>query len=145
MSIARDAILEALFQRIKTKVGLGATTFGRRHMMPPKLTSDKQPAVFVVQGPEHHEPRPRGTGGKVMLHALVIAYYYDNAANADGSTGLNILLGLIEDAIAPDQGQLVQTLGGLAYHAWIEGDADVDPGVFGQQAVAILPVRILVP
>jgi len=147
LSTDRDAILNALFQRLKTKLGSNVATIGRRHMMPPNLTSAMQPALFVVQGGEVREPHPRGTGGKITLHVFLVAYCYDNAANVDGTTQLNILIGRIEDALAPDLPNIgePQTLGGLAYQCWIEGEADIDPGVFGQQAVAIIPVRILVP
>jgi len=146
MSVARDAVLNALFQRLKSKLGGNVTTIGRRHMMPPTLTSAMQPALFVVQGSETRNPHPRGTGGSLKMRAVLIAYVYDNAANMDGSTQLNILIGQIEDALAPDDGStLVQTLGGLVYECWIDGQADIDPGVFGQQAVAIIPVTILVP
>jgi hypothetical protein len=152
MSIARDAILDGLFLRLKTKLGANVTTIGRRHMMPPTLTTSLQPALFVVQAGEHRDPRPLGTSGKVTMHALLIAYTYDSGSNPDGTTKLNILLGLIDDAIAPsptdsdyNPRQPVQTLGGLARHVWIEGEAEIDPGVFNQQQVAIIPVRILVP
>lgn len=146
MSTDRDGILNALYSRLKTKLGSAVVTMGRRHMMPPQLTSAMQPALFVVQGGEMKEPHPRGTGGKVILHVLLVAYCYDNAANSDGSTQLNILIGKIEDALAPDDAStLVQTLGGKVDRCWIEGESDIDPGVFGQQAVAIIPVRILVP
>jgi hypothetical protein len=146
MSTDRDGILNALFSLLKTKLGSNVTTIGRRHMMPPTLTSAMQPALFVVQGGEFREPHPRGTGGKITLQVLLVAYCYDNGSNVDGSTKLNILIGQIEDALAPPDGStLVQDLGGKAYHCWIDGEADIDPGVFGQQAVAVIPVRILVP
>lgn len=146
MSTDRDEILNALYSLLKTKLGSNVTTMGRRHMMPPQLTSAMQPALFVVQGGEHRDPRPRGTGGKLTMHVLLIAYCYDNSSNVDGTTQLNDLIEEIEDALAPaDPSTLVQTLGGLVYECWIEGETDIDPGVFGQQAVAIIPVRILVP
>ena len=146
MSTDRDGILNALFQRLKTKLGSAVLTIGRRHMMPPNLTSAMQPALFVVQGPEVRDPHPRGTGGKITLHVFLVAYCYDNAANVDGSTQLNILIGKIEDALAPDLPNIGEPLSlDGTYECWIEGQADVDPGVFGQQAVAIIPVRILVP
>ena len=117
-------------------------------MMPPNLTTALAAAVFVVQGPEEKDPKPRGTGGKLTLHGFIIAYYYDNVTNADGSTQLNILMKAIEQALEPDPeqpGPAVLTLGGLVSHCWIEGPTDVDPGIFGQQAVAIMPVHMLVP
>jgi hypothetical protein len=157
VSVDRDAIYQALFERLKDKFGAPtqtgwvtnvAKTMGRRHMMPPNLVSALQPAVFVVQGPEEKDPRPRGTGGKVTLHGFIIAYCYDNASNPDGSTQLNILMKATEEALEPDPeqpGEKVLTLGGLVQHCWIEGPSDVDPGIFGQQAVAIIPVHMLVP
>lgn len=147
MSVPRDTILNALFQRLKTKLGSAVVTIGRRHMMPPTLTTAMQPALFVVQGPqEEHQPHPRGTGGKVILDVLLIAYTYDVGSNSSGATAINVLIGLIEDALSPDTASdLVQNLGGIVDRLWIEGLADIDPGVFGQQAVAILPVKILVP
>ena len=38
----------------------------------------------------------------------------------------------------------MQTLGGLAAHAWTAGKIETDEGVLGGQAVAIVPVEILV-
>lgn len=146
MSTPRDAILNALFQLLKTKLGANVTTIGRRHMMPPILTSAMQPALFVVQGGEKREPHPRGTGGKLTMRALLVAYCYDTTSRMDGQTQLNILIGQIEDALGPDTvNPAVLTLGGLVYNCWIDGESDIDPGVFGQQAVAIIPVSILVP
>lgn len=148
MSVDRDSIYEALFQLLKSKLGSSVTTIGRRHMMPPDLTSADQPAVFVVQGPEEKDPKPRGTPGKVTLHGFIIAYCY-GPANTDGTTPLNILMKAIEDALVPDPAHPgigpVQTLGGKVDRCWIEGLTDVDPGIYGQQAVAIMPVHMLVP
>jgi hypothetical protein len=146
MSTPRDTILNALFQLLKSKLGSNVVTIGRRHMMPPQLTSAMQPALFVVQGAENREPHPRGTGGKLTMRVLLVAYCYDTTSRVDGQTQLNILIGQIEDALAPDTvNPAVLTLSGLVQHCWIDGEADIDPGVFGQQAVAIIPVSILVP
>lgn len=146
MSTDRDGILNALFQLLKTKLGSNVTTIGRKHMMPPDLTPALQPALFVVQGGELREQNPRGTGGKITLQVHLVAYTYVTAPNVDGTTKLNTLIGQIEDALAPpDKSTLVQDLGGKAYHCWIEGESAIDPGVYGQQAFAVIPVRILVP
>jgi hypothetical protein len=37
------------------------------------------------------------------------------------------------------------TLGGLVNYCRIEGDIETDEGLLGEQAVAIIPVSILVP
>lgn len=117
-------------------------------MMPPTLTTAQQPAVFVVQTGEHKEPHPIGTAGKLTLHAMIIAYAYDIGAESDPTkTLINEVVSLIEQALEPDdQGSGgVQTLGDTVYQCRLEGEADIDPGIFGQQQVAILRVNIVVP
>jgi hypothetical protein len=60
---------------------------------------------------------------------------------------LNPLLDAIAAALAPTGADLVagaQTLGGLVKHCWISGAIETDEGALGGQAVAIVPVEILV-
>lgn len=148
----RDQIYEALFQRVKATVQGGAPplvkTCGRRHMMPPALTTVLQPAVFVVQTGEHKEPHPIGTAGKLTLHAMIIGYAYDEGAESDPTkTLINEVVSLIEQALEPDDATSggIQALGGDVYQCRLEGEAYIDPGVFGQQQVAVLKVNIIVP
>ncbi|HXP74621.1 MAG TPA: hypothetical protein VN823_10790 [Stellaceae bacterium] len=58
---------------------------------------------------------------------------------------MNPLLDAIETALAPDLVTNVQSLGGLVAHCWIAGKVETDEGVLGGQAVAIVPIEILVP
>ena len=60
------------------------------------------------------------------------------------ATVLNPLLDAIEAALAPPASSNVQTLGGLVCHAWIAGKIETDEGALGGQAVAIVPIEILV-
>jgi hypothetical protein len=56
------------------------------------------------------------------------------------------MLQAIDVALEPDdipRGPL--TLGGLVTHCWIEGDTDMDTGIYTSQGAAIIPIRILVP
>lgn len=61
------------------------------------------------------------------------------------ATVINPLLDAIEAALAPDPVDNLQTLGGLVAHCWIAGKIETDEGVLGGQAVAIVPIEILVP
>jgi len=101
----------------------------------------EQPALFVVQKSETAE---RKAGLPAKWRALVDVYVYAHAPDdtTAPATALNPLLDAIEAALAP-QGA-VQTLGGLAAHAWIAGRIETDEGVLGGQAVAIVPIEILV-
>ena len=60
------------------------------------------------------------------------------------SSVMNPLLDAVTAALAPDNPiNTAQTLGGTVAHCWIEGAIETDEGTLGDQAVAIVPVRIL--
>ena len=162
MSIDREAIYVALFNLLKNKLNGLFVTIGRRHVMPPDLSPSQQPALFVCGVRESSDPRPRGTTGKLKLTAVLFLYCYESALNDTpgdeqtlAATQINQLLKAIDDALAPTLSFAdgvdrpdpngVQTLGGLVSHCWTEGDTEIDPGIFGQQAAAVIPVNILVP
>lgn len=152
------AALAALFAPLAIANGGIFQTIGRQHVRPPTLTDDQQPALFVVQQRETTKPGPRGLPGKVTLTGFLVVYFVapmpllepTGAETILGSTMLNAFLLAINQAIAPTSldpqtMQPVQTLGGLVSHCWIEGDTDMDTGVFTQQGAAIVPVKILIP
>jgi hypothetical protein len=136
-----------------TDTGPGFVSMGRRHVAPPDLVTAAQPAMFLIQVKEQHAPRPRGVPTKLVLHGYLILYVPAPVADEDigaetvlAATTLNQLYQAIDAALEPDNvGQGVFTIGGLVSHCWIEGDTDQDPGIFGSQAAAILPIHILVP
>jgi hypothetical protein len=89
---------------------------------------------------EERQPLP------VKWRASVDLYLYAQAPDelTSPATVLNPLLDAVEAALAPDPVGHVQTLGGLVSHCWIAGRIQTDEGVLGGQAVAIVPVEILV-
>lgn len=152
MSIDRETIYVALFSLLQTQLADSFVTIGRRHIMPPDLSPAQQPALFVCGVGESKDPRPRGTPGKLTLEAQLFVYAYDSALNEEpgqetllAATQINQLLAAIEDALAPTDPTGVQSLGGTVSHCWIDGKTDIDPGILSQQAVAFVPVHILVP
>jgi len=61
------------------------------------------------------------------------------------SVQINQILDELEAALAPPPGpSFKQTLGGLVEHCWINGEIQTDEGTLGNQAVAIIPIRMLV-
>jgi hypothetical protein len=89
----------------------------RRHGLPPRRQLSVELYLYAASGDPHIAP----------------------------SSLLNPLLDAVETALAPDPGSDTQTLGGLAEHCWIGGRIETDEGALGDQAVAILPVEILLP
>jgi len=152
-AVDREAIWAALFAWFQGQVGSLFVSMGRRHIAPPDLVTAAQPAFFLIGVKESHKPRPRGLPTQLILHGFIILYapapVADEQIGAEtvlAATTLNTLFNAIDAALTPDDPiQGVFTLGGLVSHCWIEGDTDLDPGIFGSQAAAILPVHILVP
>ncbi len=153
-SVDREAIWAALYNWMVAQVGNQFVSIGRKHVPPPDLVPAAQPALFVVQVKETHVPqKPPGVPTKLILHGFFIVYCAAPAADEDigaetvlAATTLNGLFLAIDNAMQPDNPVTGKfTLGGLVTHCWLEGDTDMDPGIFGDQAAAILSVHILVP
>lgn len=125
----------------------GLQTTGRR--LQPWNQVAAQPALFLRNEGEEHAERRSGMPPKVTIKAE--AWVYSNAGrNPDfaPSAGLNSLLDAIEAALKPTtyvNGAALQTLGGLVAHAWIEGEVMLHPGDLDGQAIAVVPIKILVP
>ena len=150
--IDREMIWLALYQHLKMAVGSSFTTISRRHVMPPKLMPEQQPALFVIQMKERREAM-EGLPTTLTLEGFLILYVpapmsEDTLEDEQDltATTFNRFFKAIDDAFVPDNPtRRTFTLGGLVQHCWIEGDVEQDPGIFTTQGAAIIPVKILVP
>ena len=103
-----------------------------------------QPALFLVQKGEEIVTASRRPARRTLSAEIYLYARAEDPAVAP-ATLLNPLLDAVEACFAPDPVTGNQTLGGLVAHAWIEGKVETDEGVLGEQAVAIVPVTILIP
>lgn len=148
--IDRELIWSTLYAVVKQALGSAVVTCGRRHIIPPALTPEQQPACFVLQGPEKTVPKPQS---KKTLQGFLVFYINndqtDQAAGQEtqlSATVLNSLLALIDSALQPDNVRTqFFTLGGLVQHCWIEGTTHVEVDLFGSQGYAAVPINMLVP
>lgn len=137
--INREQIYSALFARLRSIPGFVTTSRRLRHW--DDVAAVDQPALFQTQKPEQPEQQP-GMPTKWTLAADV--YIYVNTGGDESpSSIINPLIDAVEAALAPDPITNRCTLGGLVAHAWIDGEVQNDEGVLGDQAVAIIPIRIL--
>ena len=160
-AIDREAIWAALFAWLKSKLLATASPPGpfvamsRKHTPPPGLVKADQPALFQVAVKEIHLPKSSTFSGmpvKLQLKGFLVLYAYDDSPDEDigsetvlSETTMNNLLFAIDGMFIPDDlGTGKFTIGGLVTHCWIEGDSDFDPGIFGPQCAAILPLNILI-
>jgi hypothetical protein len=126
-----------------TPPGVFLTT-GRRLL--PWTKVDAQPALFLRHIGDRYPERATRLPVKVTLECE--AWIYSSTgpnANDVPDVVMNGLLDVVESALLPPPGREAQTLGGLVSHAWIEGTVDIHPGDLDGQAIAIIPIKVLVP
>ena len=142
--MGRNSIADALLALL-TSTGVFNTS-GRRLL--PWTKVDSQPAIFVRHVGDHYAPRGTGMPPKVMMECE--ARIYSNAGKdnlAVPGAALADVLDAVEALLKPAPGapSRTQTLGGTVIHAWIEGKIDVHPGDLDGQAIAVVPISVLVP
>lgn len=150
--IGREKVWSAFFSLLSPSLTIPAgglfRTVSRRARTYTQVTSDEQPALFVLQRREIAEAKNRGIPTIWRMHASLYVYAV-NSVDAIGTGGgqiLNPLLDSIEAALAPRavEGNVL-SLGGLVSRAFIDGDLEIDEGNIDGQAVAIIPVTIIGP
>ncbi len=102
------------------------------------------PALFLLQNNEVAETI-RGMPSKWILRPEL--YIYVSTGNEiDGNPYeiLNPILDKVTALFHPDFHQDVQTLNGLVHSAKINGGIEVDGGILGSIAVAIIPIEIII-
>lgn len=141
--MTREPIYAALFTKLAASAGY--VTTGRRLKHWNDVTVANQPALFMAQKRETAQPAQPVPGLPTKWVLEVDVYVYAKAiGSASPGPIINPLLDAIVTALAPVSATGKQTLGGLCEHAWIEGAIETDEGTLGDQAVAIVPVRVLV-
>lgn len=124
----------------------GLQTSGRRLL--PWNDIAAQPALFLRRIGDDFLPRRPRLPGRVEIEAE-IWLYSDGGDDPDlpPETPLNWLCDAVAELLEPKGAQETQTLGvpPLVTHCWLEGKATCYPGDLGGSAIAVLPVKILVP
>lgn len=138
--MTREPVYAALFALVSAAPGLVTASRTLRHWS--DVPASLRPALFQTV---KSETVARTTGRPPVWTLDLDFYIYVSTAGATSpGTVMNPVLDYVDAALAdPFPGQ-PQTLGGLAQWARIEGRIETDEGTLGTDAVAIVPVRILV-
>ncbi len=147
--VDRQPIWDALFAHLQAELGSHFVTMSQKHIMPPRLVAEQQPALFQVQMRERRG-KTQGLPTTLTLTGFLILYLpapqYGEGTDNPTAITFNTLFKAIDDALVPDNASTgTFTLGGLVQDCWIDGDVEQDPGIFTTQAAAIVPIHILVP
>jgi hypothetical protein len=142
--MTREPLYAALFALLAGAASFVTASRRLRHW--DQVGPAEQPALFMVQ---KRETAKESEGSPTVWRAEIDVYLYCQAPDDETApaTVLNPLLDAIEAALLPGGADLTrgtQTLGGLVRHCWIAGGIETDEGALGGQAVAIIPVEILV-
>jgi hypothetical protein len=141
----REPIYDALFTLVAGAAPFNVASRRLRHWT--AVSAAEQPALFLAQKKEHAK---QAEGSPPVWRAELDLYVYCQAPDDVTAPAiiLNPLLDAIEAALAPKGVDAfspgAQTLGGLVRHCWISGAIETDEGALGGQAVAIVPIEILV-
>jgi hypothetical protein len=138
----REAIYSALFKLLS---GLDSITTAERVLAHwDDVSPNMQPALYMTMVSQTAE-QITGFPTKYTLSAKVWIYTHRDTGNVIPSAQINQILDELDAALKPAAGPLnKQTLGGLVEHCWISGEIVTDEGTLGNQAVAIVPIQMLV-
>jgi len=143
-----ESVYAALFAHVQTAVfaaGITLQTSTRDVVIPdnPLTRYPDQPALVQFNGPAHVE-QTKFNLPKWTITALVAIYFRADAAVIKDplpATMANRLVWGIKKIFDTTPPYEKQTLGGLVYHAWIEGEVAME--VQDNQAVITIPIWML--
>jgi hypothetical protein len=142
--MTREAIYAAAFAFMTANVGSGVVSTSRRLKLWSDVTWSEQPAIFQAQVSEDSPiPPVKGLPYKWVLGVEWYVYVSSGDDNTmPPSTILNPILDSLE-ALFPHAGK-PQTLGNLVEEIRIAGRIRIAEMSQGTQAVALVPIRIVV-
>lgn len=144
---SREQAYQALFNYLQTLPNFKSFTRKLKHWQ--TVSAEDQPALYLKHSGEVTTP-VRGQPARIVLEVELWIYVNTEVQDLTGATSgvgplLNPLLDAIEKALTPkNEGDHTLTLGGLVHHCWIEGQTQIFEGDLGEEAVAIIPVKLLV-
>jgi hypothetical protein len=112
--------------------------------VPTDISPADQPALLMVSGPMKADQGKLFGPTKWTLTAAAIIYMQGDGSTNPGAplaiTQANEIIWAVSNKLSYPTYQK-QTLNGLVYHAWIEGE--IHPEIFNQQVVITIPMYIL--
>lgn len=136
----RETAYVALFNKLTGIASLKSCTRRLKHWQ--DVPAEDQPALYMEHTGESTSI-VRGQPARIVLE-VNLWVYVRSEGNPVGPV-INPVLDAIEAALLPqNEGDHTLTLGGLVHHCWIEGSTQIFEGDLGEEAVAIIPVKLLV-
>lgn len=151
--MTREEIYTALFNLTSSITwGSPARTFKERSRRV-KLFSDvpktQQPALYQAEHAEVSTQVSNLPYKRTFAASWIVYQAVGSDPKAVPAIENNLILDALYAAIAPvpaDRGHPQRnTLGGLVYHCFIDGEIFKDPGDIDNQGMMVIPIKLLVP
>jgi hypothetical protein len=145
MSVTREQIMTALLALLQTTAEYKLVS--RRNRAPSTITPALSPALFLFEDAEAYKrPSPSLPPVRTLTAKAVIYNNVGPDPNQTPTSIVNAALDALDVALAPDNSVTGRcTLGGLVYSAMIDGEIVKAPGDMTGVALAIAPIRIVIP
>jgi len=143
--MSREAIYAALFAKVSAIPGIKTSSRRMRHFS--DVPGQEQPALFQEQSPETVTRPGKDLPRKLYLNAHLWIYAKTDDHTISPAPMLNALIDAVEDALDEGSDPMTgnQTLWGLVSHCVISGKIETDDGWLDSQAIARIPIEMLVP
>jgi hypothetical protein len=143
-----EQVYAALFDKLKAATFPNGVTLAKSARLleaPDDVPPGSQPAMFLVPGPLHTEEKNFALG-RWTFTAIVLVYLRADSAIPPNvlpqTVGFNVTWGIVQALYSDTEGPYQkQTLGGLVYHCWVEGEVTVSTA--SEQVVIAIPVYIM--
>ncbi|QAY96707.1 hypothetical protein CWB41_14005 [Methylovirgula ligni] len=143
---AREEIYEALLEKLQKLTGFKEVT---RRKRPGNYWNVKNtPALVLAQAGQDYERKSVNLPPtrRLTVYAILYNVIDPNDQNSLPETPINNALDAIDAALKPQPYGLGQeTLGGIVDAVYSEGKVQEAPGDFTGQAIAILPIILMLP
>jgi hypothetical protein len=116
----------------------------RRIQTSDQIPGELTPALLQGVGPEEFRVSP-GLPPRRILTANWLIYYKPKPTPLTTDPLTNAILDGVEAVFVPDRLSGTVTLGGLVAHAWIEGEVFKAAGDLNDQAMMVVPIKLLIP
>jgi hypothetical protein len=145
----RNKILDGLLTVLRNGTQGKFKIYSRKLKLWDAIPPTSKPALYLTDHTDSYTRTGRGLPAKVIIDCRLFLYAYADVADdkAIGSVIINDLVDAVERALTPGPGMEVQNLGfpGEVDHCWIEGESLKEPGDVDGDALALVPIKILVP
>ena len=149
ISVTREAILTALFNKLSTVVfaspvkgTTGFVTSSRRIKHWADVAKTERPALFMACHGETTSYKAENSPVYLSLSIKLFIYIDSSDMSSIPDIDISVILDAVHSALSPGSGEQKLTLGGIVSHCRIDGSILRDPGDMDGDGIIVIPVTV---